>query len=448
MAVLSRVVVSLFVAGLVSGCARSARPEHVLPTRFARSFEVPVAELLTAARHLLEEKGFTVEATSDSGQLVTAMKESTGPEGTFREGYVVTGISAGPERSVVRVFRRTAKGRGVSQARDSELEQELAVRLDAAAVARATQRQASRLAPPTAVRDEEFYLTRWKDELRCLRKVRGVEEVLQPGLVMLIGEQLGSREAPMVVGDLVCQAAESGLHVTLALSITREEQPRIDRYLASAGTPVDQDALLEGHFWRRPYQDGRSSRAVFDLIDRVRAMRELGLRVSLVAYDTEEVRASERDARLAEALLQRHAARPDEVLIVLAGNTHVRTVTGIAWDPDFVPMGYHLKSLPSLRVLELGFAQGKRWGCGLDHRSRLDCRVVLAAPDTRVADHPALSPYLRFYPSPTEEGYQGLLFVGPLTASLPAVDALEKVQRPTRRLGPSAPPPRFRDPVK
>ena len=129
------------------------------------------------------------------------------------------------------------------------------------------------------------------------------------GLAVLIGEQLGSREAPLVVGDLVCQAAEEGMAVALGLSIPRDEQARIDRYLSSPGGPTDQDALLEGHFWRRPYQDGRSSRAVFDLIDRVRAMREVGLQVSLVAYDTDEARASERDAALADVWLKRHVER-------------------------------------------------------------------------------------------------------------------------------------------
>jgi hypothetical protein len=298
------------------------------------------------------------------------------------------------------------------------------------------------------VRDEEFYLTRWQDESSCLRKVRGMETVVQPGLVMLIGEQLGSREAPTVVGDLVCQIAEQGLDVALGLSIPREEQRRIDRYLASAGTPVDQDALLEGHFWRRPYQDGRSSRAVFDLIDRVRGMRELGLRVTLVAYDTDGARSSERDAALADVWLARHAARPEEVLVVLAGNTHVRTVTGVPWDEDFKPMAHHLQSLPSLRVLELGYARGSRWGCSLDPQSRLYCRIMGAWPEARVEDHPDLSPYVHFYESPTEEGYQGFLFVGRLTASLPALEPLKKRTRPMGSMKPSTPPTVYHEPPR
>ncbi|WP_163993913.1 ChaN family lipoprotein [Pyxidicoccus caerfyrddinensis] len=444
MSLFSRCVLGLSFAVSLSGCAQhAARTEAVVPMRFAQALQVPVATTLATARQVLEEKGFSLEEARNSGQLVTTWKETTGPEGISRERFLVTGISTGPERSVVRIFRMTDGG---SRRREPELEGEVAARVEAGLASGAIRRDTHALPASTPVRDEAFYLTRWQDELRCLRKVRGLEEVLKPGLVMLIGEQLGSREAPMVVGDVVCQAAGEGLSVTLGLSIPHEEQAHIDRYLASAGTPVDQDALLEGHFWRRPYQDGRSSRAVFDLIDRVRAMRELGMSVSLVAYDTDEVRASERDAVLADVWLKRHAARPEEVLVVLAGNAHVRTVTGVPWDRDFTPMAHHLQSLQSLRILELGYARGKRWGCGLDNRSRLDCRIVGAEPEPRVADHPGLSPYVRFYPSPTEEGYQGLLFVGPLSASLPALEPVKKQQRPTGEIRPSAPPPRYYEP--
>ncbi|NMO21338.1 hypothetical protein HPC49_35780 [Pyxidicoccus fallax] len=442
---MSRLLVGLWVVGALAGCAGARKPvETQLPARFVNPVPVPVPELLSAAGQLLTEKGYALEEAQDPGQLATTWKETTGADGTAQESWLVTGIAAGPGRSVVRAFHLTTDAMGgFSRKRDLALEDELAARLKAGTLgAVASKAKTWTPAPVGAVRDEEFYLTRWREESSCTRKVRGMAELLKPGRVMLIGEQLGSREAPTVVGDVVCEAAEAGHAVALGLSIPQKEQARIDRYLASPGMPADQDALLEGPFWRRPYQDGRSSRAVFDLIDRVRAMRELGLRVSLVAYDTEEVQASQRDAVLADVWLKRHAARPSEVLVVLAGNTHVRTVTGTPWDRDFTPMAHHLRSLPSLRVLELGYAMGTRWGCELDIRSRLDCRVVNAVPDRRVEDHPALSPYVRFYPSPTEEGYQGLLFVGPLTASPPALDSPAKTKAPTRPLQPSTPPPR------
>jgi hypothetical protein len=279
------------------------------------------------------------------------------------------------------------------------------------------------------LREPAFYLERWKHEgtaqapevTPCPQEVRGLTPLLQPGRTLLIGEQLGSRETPAVVGDVVCQSAAAGFTVALGLSIPRTEQQRINRYLASPGAPSDQDELLRGLFWRRPYQDGRSSRAIMDLIDRVRSLRNYGLVISVVAYDTEEAIGSERDARLASLWEQRRKARPEELFVILAGNTHTRTVEGTPWDKDFVPMAKRLvQSERSLLAFDLSYAQGKRWGCDLNRNAKLVCTVVGATPTERVAAAPGQTPYVKMFEQPTDEGYHGLLYVGALSPSLPA----------------------------
>jgi hypothetical protein len=450
--------------------------------KYEHVFQKPLDEALAVTRKLLEEKGFTFEEKTPPGQLLTHWKgpDAWGTGDHTRWRYFVTGIAVAPRQSVVRIFRMKAESvgndvelRGLGDklaleaaaheesvfearsihrmrdvgaaraselrgfqrgSRDLELERALTLRLESGPSIEVLSGNV-RWEPPPAlpVRGEDFYLTRWREDGTCERTVRGAKAVLKPGALVLIGELLGSAEAPAVVGDLVCEAASAGLPVALGLSIPDTEQERIDRYLASPGAPADQDALLEGRFWQRPYQDGRGSRAIFDLIDRVRAMRAEGLLVSLVAYDTDVLRASERDAALADVWLKHQAARPEEVRVVLAGNTHTRTVTGTPWDSDFTPMAHHLRKLPGLLVLELGYAKGRRWGCDLDAGGRLDCDIVGASPERRVADHPSLSPYLRLYEAPTPEGFQGLLFVGPLSPSLPAITPPAK-----------APPPRYR----
>jgi hypothetical protein len=286
------------------------------------------------------------------------------------------------------------------------------------------------------VRDADFYLARWKDtapqaRALCGEDVRGLAEVLEPGLTLLIGEQLGTREAPEVVGNVVCQAAELGLPVALGLAIPRDEQARLDRYLASPGAPADQDTLLESRFWHRPYQDGRSSRAIFDLIDRVRAMRAAGLRVTLVPYDTNTSHASARDTEQARVWLARRAAQPKELHIVLAGNTHTRLVRGAPWDKDFTPMGYHLKDGKVL-VLELSYAQGTRWGCDLNRAGKLACGFIGATPSDAVAALPGQSPYIRRLDGLSKDGYHGLLYVGELTPSLPATSKHKEAPPPSR----------------
>ncbi|MBU8896410.1 hypothetical protein KRR26_12380 [Corallococcus sp. M34] len=336
--------------------------------------------------------------------------------------------------------------------RDMELERALALRLESTPSIETLSGNVNEQVP-VPVRTPEFYLTRWQDQVpdapsgfspKEESRVFGLEAVIHAGRMLLIGEQLGSAQVPAAVGVLVRQAAERGIPVALGLSIPSPEQPRIDHYLGSPGAPMDQDALLDGRFWRRPYQDGRSSRAIFDLIDQVRAMRAQGLKVSVVAYDTDLLNGGERDAALADVWLKRHAARPDEMQVVLAGNTHVRMVTGVPWDRDFTPMAQYLRQVKSLLVLEVGFAAGRRWGCDLDKSSKLQCGVVGATPTPRTQVPPLSQPYLKLYEKPTSEGYQGQLTVGRLTASQPAIDPVPRVHKrevPTGPIGPTRPPP-------
>jgi hypothetical protein len=476
---------ALWAVVMAIGCAhgpRAAQPE--LP-KYEHVFQKPLAEALAATRELLEARGYTFEDTADPSQLLTHWEapDRTGTGDTTYSRYLVTGIAVAPRQSVVRIFRMTfhTVGNDASEqdvwykvlreraemrqnprhasfklqqdeqdlselrvaamgTRDLELEKALTLRLESGPSIEVISGNIQQDPLPTPVRDEDFYLARWKDEApaagRCGDAVRGLPELFHPGLTLLIGEQLGSREAPAVVGNVVCQMAEAGLPVVLGLSIPRTEQERLDRYLASPGAPVDQDALLEGRFWQRPYQDGRSSRAIFDLVDRVRAMRAAGLRVTLVAYDTDLARGSERDAALAKVWSERRAAQREEVHVVLAGNTHTRTVTGTPWDRDFTPMAGHLKT-GRLMVLELSYAQGTRWGCDLNRAGKLQCGYIGATPSARVAAEPGQTPYVRRFESPTDEGFHGLLYVGRLTPSLPAIS---KEQAPPPPSGIRAPP--------
>ncbi|MGE6760332.1 hypothetical protein ACQKGO_20115 [Corallococcus interemptor] len=430
----------------------------------------------------MEERGYSFEDTEDPNQLVTTWSDPgrAGSRNTTYTRYLVTGISVAPRQSVVRIFRMTQQTTGndaewkklwwkvylerweqVSNpfvkdvnfdqddaqtkrlsmlrgaqhgTRDLDLEQALTLRLESAPSVEVLAGNVAEDKRPTAVRAPEFYLERWKDEASvegpCTTPVRGLAELLHPGLTLLIGEQLGSNEVPDVVGHVVCQAAQSGLAVVLGLSLPETEQARVDRYLASPGAPADQDALLEGRFWTRTYQDGRSSRAIMDLIDRARALRAAGLRVTVVAYDTDVLNGSARDAVQAGVWTKRRAAKPDEVQVVLAGNTHTQLEKGTQWDPSFTPMAHLMKDDRSLVVLEMSYAQGTRWGCDLDRDSKLVCGIVGATPAPRVAARAGLSPYIQLREGSATEGLQGLLYVGKLTPSLPAL------------LGPRADPPK------
>jgi hypothetical protein len=466
---------SCLVLGVV-GCARNTRPDAGQASgesagntpRLEHVYLLSLERSMAEASQLLQERGFTLELLeSENGETRLLSSWNTPSAGTKGNGeytrYLMVGLQVAPQQSVVRIFRlsrpafgddveiatldeklrlealsfqtdRLGETRGVLHGiRAEDLERELTLRLESRA---SIELVAGNLEPevqrPPARRDQDFYLQRWRRapgaptaSARCGNELEGLRGLLRPGQTLLIGEQLGSQQLPATVGDLVCQAAEAGLLVTLGLSIPRPEQERLDRYLASAGTPADQDELLDGDFWRRPYQDGRSSRAVMDLIDRVRALRASGLLIHLVAYDTDVLLGSERDAALAGVWLKRRAARPEEVFIVMTGNTHASVTRGTQWDAGFTPMGWHLlKADPTVKALDMSFAAGTRWACDVAGEDTLDCRVHGSTPSPRVAGIKGRSPHIQLFPGGLSlEGYHGLLYVGALSASPPATAA-------------------------
>ena len=474
---MNRLVPLSLVLVSVLGCARAVRPEEATP-RYEHIYYKPVEEALEATRELMRERGFSFEETEDANQLLTKWRQplsGTRGNGVF-ERYLVVGIRVAPRQSVVRVFhmRRAVTGNDVEvksymqksilenkewesdpslqgpqffqtasmaslagQAhgtRDLELEKALALRLESGAGVETLSGNVREAPAAPLTREPSFYLQRWKTDAEatvsaegpCPRQVGGLRELLRPGLTLLVGEQLGTRETPAVVGDMVCEAAARGLRVALGVSIPREEQARLEAYLSSPGAPADQDELLRGDFWRKPHQDGRGSRAMMDLVDRVRSLRASGLPVSLVAFGVETATGSARDMEMADTLLVRRQKQREEVLFVLAGNVHMRPRQGVEWDEHFTPMAWHLaRADKKLVALDLSYAPGSRWGCDLERGGQLRCGLMGATPHPRVAALPGMDPSIRLLENRTEEGFHGLLYVGALSPSLPAASQTE-----------------------
>ncbi|MEZ4239499.1 MAG: hypothetical protein R3F59_25745 [Myxococcota bacterium] len=237
--------------------------------------------------------------------------------------------------------------------------------------------------------------------------VPGLDALLVPGAVVVFGEVHGTRQGPAFVADAVRAAARTG-PVLLGLEIERDEQPRIDAFLASDGGAEARDALVHGAFWHRPFQDGRSSHAMVALLD---AARTAGARV--LAFDHAATSPNQRDADMAARLAEAPAAAPDATLLVLVGDLHAREVAGLPPAPELVPMAMQLaQRVPSVVTLDLVAAGGTYWACL--GPTTADCGVQ----DATAKD---VGP-IRVDRSSPPEGYDGVWVVGPITASYPARD--------------------------
>jgi len=249
------------------------------------------------------------------------------------------------------------------------------------------------------------------------RAIAGLDPLLASGTVLLLGEMHGTVESPAFVSNAACLALRAGHPVTVALEIPREEQARVDAFLASSGNGTDRAALLASPFWRAEYQDGRRSQAMLSMLDELRHLQRAGgrLRVRLVDRMAAPAVPADRDRWMAEALAQAFDEAPEHVLIALMGNLHVRVSRGTPWDPNYEPAGFVLVSRRSdlrLTSLDVSYQGGTAWVCTSPDAASCAARTVRGRADAQ-AGRVVLNPQVT-------NGYHGVYDVGTLTASPPA----------------------------
>lgn len=242
--------------------------------------------------------------------------------------------------------------------------------------------------------------------------IDGVTGLLRPATTLLLGEVHGTHEVPAFVGTLARTVTEK-LGVTVALEIPRQEQGRIDAFMASPGTERDRADLLQGDFWK--LRDGRSSIAMLDLIERLRMLSRESGKVRLIAIDDEE-NALSPDEQMAENVLRQRHARKSDLMIVLTGNLHSSIQKGNPWDSEFRSMGWHLsqEKIP-LFSLEAQYATGTAWNC--------DGEICGVFPILGGGEDPARP--LGTSLVDAQEGFHGTFFVGTAHASKPAQSILQ-----------------------
>lgn len=267
----------------------------------------------------------------------------------------------------------------------------------------------------------------------CGPPVPGAEGLLQAGGRLLLGEIYGTTEMPTFVGQLACHAAHAGVPVVVALELPVEERESLAAFLASDGGEAARAALLSRAVWRRPDQDGRTSVAVLGLLERLRTLRAGGRQVSVEAYAETRylLQGNAKQEALARNLLAVHAQNPGALLVGLSGNVNVRRARGTPWDATLVPMGLRVAPhLPGLVVLDAHFGPGSAWVCKSAPGVVFPvCQAFPVAEPRRARDRPfgtegrlyqGERAFIERGPGAAAEGYDGIFYVGTITASPPA----------------------------
>ncbi len=200
--------------------------------------------------------------------------------------------------------------------------------------------------------------------------------------IVLVGESHGTKELPAFTAGLVCSLLRAGKSVILAVERNGEEQEGLNRYLDSEGGDSARDALLQGERWQSKYQDGRASQAMLELIESMRALRQAGQRIGVLALGRNEnlnvpMTAAERapltpednilqsriyDRAMADNLLFASILYRTYVIVALTGHSH--TAKGYAQDPEFLPMGYLINQQAPTFIIGFETGGGMAWSAG------------------------------------------------------------------------------------
>lgn len=224
----------------------------------------------------------------------------------------------------------------------------------------------------------------------CGPDLPGFDKIAEAKLVIL-GELHGQVGPPAFAANLACREATKA-PATLALEISADEQPRIDAFLGSDGGDAARASLLEGRFWRRAIQDGRSSAAMLAMLQSVRGWKAAGLPLRVAAVEDGNERAA------VSALV---AAQHGPV-VFLTSNPHPAL----------------LKSeIPALVALEERSGPGDGWMCLTGDPNECGKKPI----GTSASGQPGPTGTIDVFAKPDEHGFTGSYSVGAAQASEPAI---------------------------
>lgn len=220
-------------------------------------------------------------------------------------------------------------------------------------------------------------------DLPCTATTKIDIKNIQPKIV-IVGELHGTNEIPEFVGELACSFIKAGKKLILGLEIPTDTQEAINTYMSSQGTPFDKEKLIESEFGAR--QDGRSSRAMLELVESMRKIRAIGKDLAVMGFDIsvgnllpplhpgEKIWKGERNMAMARNIESRARVYPEHTFLILTGATHAYKKKGAPWDAEHEAMAYLLSQRLPTYIIAVSSPGGTGWFCPtLDATGKAQC---------------------------------------------------------------------------
>ena len=115
------------------------------------------------------------------------------------------------------------------------------------------------------------------DVAQALRRYRG--------RVIVLGETHGTREVPALVAELACHLSD-GARVLVGIELPHWLNENIAAFV---GGRIGAETFLADDYWRPPMQDGRQSRALIEMLRRLRGITAGGCQIDVLGFGDAEV---------------------------------------------------------------------------------------------------------------------------------------------------------------
>lgn len=233
----------------------------------------------------------------------------------------------------------------------------------------------------------------------------------RPERILVVGETHGTTETPAVFLALVCEAAAQG-PVTVGLEMPESDRGLLDYVMAAPDEAAARRYLRGGDFGDPRRDDGRNSEAMFEMIIGFWRLKAAGHDIALRPFAARMSVIRGRDQawwelEMAYGMSRPLIDRPDARLLILVGNLHARKTRFDRWPEVGLPAAAHLHAADTL-TLNVARQGGQAW----------NCQEECGAHDSQAVHDPDARGIIL---GPVEDGaYDGVLAVGPTTASPPA----------------------------
>ena len=210
--------------------------------------------------------------------------------------------------------------------------------------------------------------------------------------LVVLGEMHGTREVPLLAGDLVERWSDTS-PVLLALEIPVREHSALREAVAGGGADAAIETLRQRAWWQVPADenDGRRSEDVLALVRRIGRLKASGRDVAILPFDPRDLRCYQRgtcEAAMAHVLRRAHDAFPHGRIVIVTGNVHAMRLR-----PDNAPEGFPKQPMTALLrdlkpySVNVTAERGAYWAC------RDTCGIVDVAPSRSGGREGAGSPF-------------------------------------------------------